>query len=319
MPLLERTRHLGAIARTVLAESLGSWREHRVVRLGAGLAYYGLFAVVPVLAVATLLASMLYDEAQVQDFLTGRLTGLLGQDVDVHAVTEAVSRSIDTSNVRLGLGIVSVITLLFGASLVFLAFQDALNVIFGAPPRSGLESSLRRRLVAFGVVALTGVVLVASLAVQTLAGLVEALVPGTGSPFDPLVGTLVSGVSFTLGTLLLALLFRILPFERVAWPDALVGAVSAACLLVVGAWGFGIYIRHVGEHSIGGAAGGIAVALLFIYVEAQIVLGAAVVTKALHDRRTRMPTVPTRGDPRSPSARPGTGKSGNRARRPRKR
>lgn len=57
------------------------------------------------------------------------------------------------------LAIVSVLMGIFAASLLFVALQDSLNMIWKIPVQRGLRYSIRRRITAFGVVLLTGAAL----------------------------------------------------------------------------------------------------------------------------------------------------------------
>ena len=60
---IERLRSLLPSPRLVVVETYTSWRSHRTIRLGASLAYYGLFAIVPLLAISFAVAGLVISEA----------------------------------------------------------------------------------------------------------------------------------------------------------------------------------------------------------------------------------------------------------------
>ena len=45
---------------SVLADTFSKWNEHKAIRLGAALAYFGIFAIAPVLIIAIAIAGLVY-------------------------------------------------------------------------------------------------------------------------------------------------------------------------------------------------------------------------------------------------------------------
>lgn len=275
-------RRVAAGTADVIAETYHEWRADRTLRLGASLAYYGLFALVPLVSLAVLLASLIFSQSEVQSYVSEQLAETFG--VEANRLSAEISAELADSGGRFGLGLFGAATLVVAGSFLFVALQDALNVIFGIPPRYGIADSVRRRFVSFAVVVLTGSLLVAVLAVQTVAGLIEALLPGDVPVLETLadlVGVATTGV---LGTLLLAVLFRVLTSSVVRWRYALAGSALIALAMAVGAWALSIYFERFGVGSAAGAAGGLFAVLVFMYYEAQILLAGAELVKVAQRR-----------------------------------
>ena len=256
------------------------------MRLGAGLAYYALFAVIPLLALTAALAAPVFgsDEvrAHVADLLSelglGDAEGLGGGLVD-----ELERRSVQSSLGLFGLG-----SLLLASSLVFVALTDAINVIWKVPVRSGIRNIVRRRITAFAMVAVTGAVLMASLAVTAVTGAAEAMIPGEVGLLDDLA-QLISGLaSWVSLAVALAMLFRFLLPVKVPWSRALVAGTTTSVLLVVGTAAVGWYLRNFGGASLTGAFGAVFVALSWVYYEAQILLGGVQLVKVLSYSRPEL-------------------------------
>ena len=53
---------------------------HRTIRLGAGIAYYGLFALIPILALSLAVAGLVVSDADVQAYLDDRLVEVFGPE-----------------------------------------------------------------------------------------------------------------------------------------------------------------------------------------------------------------------------------------------
>lgn len=120
----------------VLVMTYEEWRDDRCVRLGAGLAYYGLFALVPVLVLAVAMADLLFTTTEVQSMLAQPLARLLGEDAE--QVAARLAEVFVASDLGTGFGLVGLTSTLIAASLVFVALQDALNEIWDIPYEAGL-------------------------------------------------------------------------------------------------------------------------------------------------------------------------------------
>lgn len=259
-------------------ETYEQWRAHRTVRLGAGLAYYGLFAIVPMLAVALALAGLIISKADVQSYLADQLSALFV--VDAEAVATALAELLDSIGALTGLGVLGAASLLLTSSLLVVALQDAFNTIWERPVRPGIRQTVLRRLVAFVVVAGAGAVIVVSFALNAVTGLLEQLVPDVAliASLQELFGLL---ASWALVVGVLALLLRYLPDARVPWAPVLVGAAVTAVMLAVGTVLVGAYLRRYAAASLVGVTGSVFLVLLWIYYEAQILLVGAELTRVI--------------------------------------
>lgn len=279
---VQRWPALGVVAE-VVTQTYESWREDRTLRLGAGLAYYALFTIVPFLALTAALAEQLFGLIDMADYLSARLEQI-GM-VDAEAAGQSIASELSRRSVTSTLGIIGIGSLLFASSLVFLALVDAINTIWNVPVRSGLRNSLRRRMVSFIMVLVTGVVLIAGLAISTVSGAVERLVPGSieiAGTLTTLFGWLASAASLAVA---MTLLFRYVGPVRSPWLPTAFAAVATSFLMVVGAQAISWYLTRFGGSSLGGAFGALLVTLSWVYYEAQILLGGVQLVKVLTKRR----------------------------------
>ena len=273
----------------VVNQTYASWREDRTLRLGAGLAYYALFTIVPFFALTAALAEQLFGLIDMASYLTDRLEQM--GIVEADAAGESIATKLTSRSVTSSLGIIGAGSLLFASSLVFLALVDAINTIWNVPVRSGLRNSVRRRLISFLMVLVTGVVLIATLALSTVTGVIERFIPGSielAGPLSALLGWIASASSLGLA---LALLFRYVGPVRPPWIPALASAVATAFLMVVGAQAISWYLTRFGGSSLGGAFGALLAMLSWVYYEAQILLGGVQLVKTLTTRLGLLPAV----------------------------
>ena len=87
-----RGRVTGDVVEVIVA-TYRSWREDRTIRLGAGLAYYMLFAIVPLLAVTAALAEWLFGPDEVQNYINDRLAqaGVDGGEASAQAISDELA------------------------------------------------------------------------------------------------------------------------------------------------------------------------------------------------------------------------------------
>jgi membrane protein len=260
---------------SLIKESFQEWQKDGALDLGAALAYYTIFSLAPLLLVALAVAGLLWDRGQVQGQLIAQIQDLVGPQG-----AQAVETMLSNAG-RHGSGvlatIVAVATILFGATGVFVQLQTALNRVWNVEAKAGLGvwSFVKTRLISFGMVLGIGFLLLVSLVVSTAVSAVGKWATGLLPGAEPLLQVLTFVLSFALITLLLAMMYKVLPDVEIAWRDVWIGAVVTALLFTLGKFLIGLYLGKSSIASTYGAAGSLVVLLLWIYYSSQILfLGA---------------------------------------------
>ena len=276
-------RRIPSAVVNVIMSTYEGWRNDRTLRLGAGLAYYALFTIVPLLALTSALAERVFGVEDMQAYFSNLLSGL--GLAEAEAVSRAITEELNQRRVQSSLGIIGLGSLLFASSLVFLALVDAVNVIWGVPVRTGVWNSVRRRLISFLMVLISGGVLIAGVAVSAVTGAAEAIMPGNVGILETL-SPVISGLAFWVALVgAVAMLLRFIGPIRVPWSVAVSSAAITAILLYLGTVAFGWYLSTFGGSSVTGAFGALLVFLSFVYYESQIVLAGVQLVKVLTARR----------------------------------
>ena len=283
-----------------------AWWDDDALRLGASLAYYTLFAIAPILLVATAIAGMVFGAEAVRGEIVGQLDQLLGREgaVAVQSLLEGASQR------RSGIVATMVGSLAFlaAATGAFLELQLALNTIWRVKvnPGASWKAFLIDRLRSFGLVVAIGFLLMVSLAVTAALAALHAWLSRL-SPGMPIVWSGVSMlVSLVVTTGLFALLFRFLPDVKLHWRDVTTGALVTAALFTIGQQVIGLYLGQSSTASSYGAAGSMMILLLWVYYSCQILLFGAEFTRVYADRRGRKP-VPESFAVKDPDAVPKAG------------
>src|SRR6476469_432976 len=208
----------------IFGTALKAWWDDDALRLGASLAYYTLFAIAPVLLVATGIAGLVFNTDAVRGEIVNQLDHLVGREG-----ARAVQSLLDGASQRRA-GIVATaigsVAFVIAATGAFLELQAALNTVWRvkANPGAHLRAFLIDRVRSFGLVVAIGFLLMVSLAVTAaLAAFSAWLSPRASSV--PMVWSGVQVVVSLVGTTaLFALLYRVLPDVRLAWRDVTTGA-----------------------------------------------------------------------------------------------
>src|SRR5688500_968858 len=253
----------------------------------AALAYYTVFALPPLLVLLLMAASAVWDPVEVRRTLTGEFQSLMGQDVAGQIQTMITSAEQKASGTGLRL-VLSLGGLIFGATGAFVSLQSALNRAWEVEPdpkQGGVRNFITKRFLSLGMVLGIAFLLLVSLALTSALSAAGGVLLG-GLP-EAVGHVLNFALSFAVITLLFAGMFKILPDAKVEWRDVWVGAVVTALLFVVGKFVIGLYIGQSDPGNAFGAAGALAVLLVWIYYAAVIVLLGAEFTQAWIRQRGR--------------------------------
>jgi membrane protein len=261
----------------LMKRAASDWSEHNAPTFAAALSYYTIFSIAPVLVIAVSVAGMVFGEDAARGQMQAQLQELVGQSgAEVIGQMMISARKPSTGLFATALGLVA---LVFGATGVFVQLQDTLNHIWGVSSdkkRGGVTSFLRTRLVSFAMVLVIGFLLLVSL-------VVSAVLSALGAWFDHLLpGWTVMWqgvnliVSFGVITVLFAMMYKILPDTHVAWRDVWLGAAVTSLLFGLGKFGIGLYLGRSAVASSYGAAGSLAVVLLWVLLGADPLPGRGV-------------------------------------------
>jgi membrane protein len=269
----------------ILKEAAIEWDRDNVSRLAAALAYYTVFSLAPLLIIVIAVAGFLFGREAAQGEIVAQVEGLVGRQGAEAVQTMLVAASRPVSG--LIATVVGLVTLWLGATGVFGQLQSGLNAVWGVAPKPGrvVKGLLRTRLTSFTMVVGVGFLLLVSLVVNAVLEAFNTFVQDRLPP-PPLVGwdVLNSIVSLLLITLLFAMIYRFLPDVDIPWRDVWLGAAVTSLLFAVGKYLIGLYLANSSIGSAYGAAGTLAILLIWIYYSAQIFYFGAEITQAYANR-----------------------------------
>jgi membrane protein len=272
----------------LLKKSFSDFLKDDCMDSAAALSYYTIFSLPAVLVLLLLLISTIMDPQDVQGGLESQMQQLMGPTAGGEVRT--ILREAERPQGGLLPTILGIAGLLFGATGVMGQFQKTLNRAWNVEPdpsQGGIKNFITKRVFSLGMLLAFGFVLMVSLVLSAaLTGLGERLgnlLPSALS--GPVLEVLNFVLSFAVFVLLFAALFKVMPDARIAWQSVWVGAVATALLFVVGKFLIGFYLGQSNPGQAYGAAGSMAVLLLWIYYSSLIVLFGAEFTETWAEQR----------------------------------
>ncbi|NMM01897.1 YihY/virulence factor BrkB family protein [Paraburkholderia sp. RP-4-7] len=272
----------------VVITAVRQFLADRCTTLSASIGFYSAFSLAPTLLMVLTVAGWFFGETAARGKLFAQVHDILGNDAAgaMQAVVENAHRA---SGGGLA-AVLSTLLLVIGASATFSSLNTALDVVFATKPKAGvagLTLLVRARLISFALVLGVGFLLVVSLVLDAAITYIGHQVFGE-SPLvmaaqiaQAVIGIVVLSAAFTA-------MLRWLPDAHVPLRHAMTGAIVSAVLFTVGRRLFGLYLAHAGTANSFGAAGSLAVLMMWLYFSAAVFLLGAEIAAAMDSERQKL-------------------------------
>ncbi|NCD69467.1 YihY/virulence factor BrkB family protein [Mucilaginibacter agri] len=255
----------------VLQTTFTSFTSDNGLKLSASLAYYTVFSIAPLLILVISLAGLFLGHDAITNSLYPQIKGYVG--AEAAAQIQSMLKNMELSG-KTGVAVVfGIITLMVGASSIFIEIQDSLNIIWRvkAKPKKGWVKLLQNRFLSFSLIVSLGFLLLVSMILNILIlALSSKLLHFLPGITVWVINGITVGVTFIVISLLFGIIFKVLPDVKIKWPDVRSGAFFTALLFMLGKYVIGLYIEYSAKTSVYGAAGSIIIILLWIYYTAAI-------------------------------------------------
>lgn len=287
-------------------ETYKEWSTDKTSQMAAALAFYGVFAIAPLVIIAVYVAGQVFGESAAQGEVSRRLQESTSPTIG-NSIEDILKYS-QSSQHGATATVISIVVLVVAILGFFSQLKQALDALWGVRVKQdcGYWTMIKDRLPSLALMLVVAILLLASLVinstVETMAKVVH--LSWLGGEID-LWRWLNWGVTFVLVTVLFALVYKLLPDVKIAWRDVWVGAAMTAVLFTIGNYLIGLYVSRTSMASAYGAAGSLVVVLLWVYYSSQVLLFGAEFTQVWANKYGRplvsediaepCDTVPTKG------------------------
>jgi len=264
----------------ILKDTFNSFLDDRALKLSASLSYYTVFSLAPLLLLMISLAGVFFGRDAIQGQVFGEINGLIGNEAATQI--QDIIKNMELSGKTTMAFIIGGITLIVGATSVFVDIQDSINIIWRvkAKPKRGWLKILKDRLLSSSLIVGLGFLLIVSLVVNGILLALSEWFKGYFPDVTIIVFEIINTIlSFTVIMTLFGVIFKFLPDAKITWKDVKAGAFFTACLFMLGRFLIGLYINYSSTGSAYGAAGSLIIILVWVYYTAAILYFGAEFTK----------------------------------------
>jgi len=288
----------------LLRDTVSAFLQDRATIYAAGLAYYTVFSLAPLLVFVVTVAGLFIGRSAASEQIVFQLQMIVGAELGgfLEELLGAVNNQTSAGTITA----LSLVGLLFGATGIFNQIKNSVNILWGLVPRRlrGARDYLhmaRSRAIPFLMVFLFGLLLSAVVLIDTVLGLVQSRLAVFFPEMAETLPSLSRVVVPVLTFLTFALIYKLLPDARVRWRDIWPGALLAALLFLVGRILLVFFLDTSDTGSAFGAAGSLVVLLVWVFFSANILLLGAEFVKLYATRFGQPirpgPTARFEGDP----------------------
>jgi membrane protein len=275
----------------LLKQTFNQWNEREPFNNSIIIAYYTIFSLPGLLVIIINLAGYFFGTEAVTRQLSGQIGGIVGGNT-AKDIEEIIANTSQSNGTTLST-ILSIATLLFGATGVFYQLQQILNKMWEVKPKPKQKflKFIKDRVFSFGLILVVGFLMLVSLVISAALTAVSDWVQSHISE-SLVIAFKVLDIIVSAGVIMLlfAAIFKFLPDAKIQWRDVWYGAILTAVLFVIAKYLLGVYFGKSDPGSAYGAAGSIILIMLWVSYAGFVLLFGAEFTQVYansHGRKIR--------------------------------
>lgn len=270
-------RHTGKL----LKMTFNGWNDKDPFRQSAVIAYYAIFSIPGLLVLVISIAGYFFGNDNVNQNILEQISNTMGTETAIQ-IGEILIKSTQSKS-TFGGSFIGIVILLAGSTAVFVELQKTLNLIWHVEviSQKGFLAILKARLFSFGLILAIAFLLMVSLVVSTaLSSTGNWLKTYTYGYMISIFNVL--NFIFSLGviSMLFALMFKILPDAKIKWKHVWLGSIVTGVLFTIGQTVLAYYFSIADPASIYGVAGSVILILLWVSYSSMILFFGAEFTAA---------------------------------------
>ena len=252
---------------------------------GAALAYYTVFAMIPLIYLAIICFGVIVGEQTISKMIEQVLHEQIGLQDSSGIMT--FLKELHVGQGSFVSNVVGIVTLMFSSSVLLSSLRTSINEFYDVQvsiesKRKRFEYNIGTKLVSMLLLPVFAAVFIALYTGETFVMSAVHGLFGELSGFEQFIlSSLVNIFAILTNVVLFAMLFKYVNDGSVKWKYALKGALFTAILLFIGQLLIKYYLRNFFFGSKAGVAGTLLVILLWMYYTSQIIFLGAKFTKVV--------------------------------------
>ncbi|WP_217636966.1 YihY/virulence factor BrkB family protein [Flavobacterium degerlachei] len=267
-----QTKDIGKLLKMTFNE----WSDKDPFRQSAVIAYYAVFSIPGLLVLVISIAGYFFGNDSVNQNILEQISSTMGSET-ADQISEILIKSTQSKTTFWG-SVIGIIILLVGSTAVFVELQTTLNLIWQVEviPKKGILKILKARLFSFGLILAIAFLLMVSLAVSTgLSSMGNWMRTYTYGYMISFFNVFNFVFSLAIISILFALMFKILPDAKIKWKHVWLGSVVTGILFTIGQTILAFYFSTANPASVYGVAGSVILILLWVSYSSMILFFGA--------------------------------------------
>ncbi|MBC7641295.1 MAG: YihY/virulence factor BrkB family protein [Flavobacterium sp.] len=272
-----KIKDLGQLFKNAFKE----WFAKDPFRQSAIIAYYAIFSIPGLLVLIIAIAGYFFGTDAVNKNLIDQISTTIGAETALQ-IKDVLSKSTREKSTTWG-SIIGISILLIGATGVFVELQTTLNLIWNVKlkKQNGFLKILKSRLFSFGLILAIAFLLTISLVISTALVAISNYIHFESSQIMMTIyGILNFVISLAVISALFAMIFKILPDAKIEWKHVWLGSLVTGLLFTIGKMALAYYFGKAQPASVYGAAGSVILILLWVSYSSMILFFGAEFTAA---------------------------------------
>lgn len=261
------------------------WYEKDPFRQSAIIAYYSIFSIPGLLVLIIAIAGYFFGVEVVNKNLITQISETIGSETASQIQDVLIKSTTDKSTIWGS--IVGIFILLLGATGIFVELQKTLNLIWHVKTKkqNGVWLMLKARLFSFGLILAIAFLLTISLVISNALAALNNYLSFESTPLILLFYNILNFiVSLLVISSLFAMMFKILPDAKIKWKHVWLGSLVTGLLFTLGKMALAYYFGKAEPASVYGAAGSTILILLWVSYSSMILFFGAEFTAAYAHR-----------------------------------
>ncbi len=270
--------------KNIFIEAIAKWWSADPFSLGAALAFYTIFSLVPLLIIVITITGSLVSPEIIEGRILTELARYLGPATANFISTLIVQAEQIEANVIAN--IIAIVTLILGSIGVFSQLQLSLNKLWNVPTNvgKGFLSFLERKVSALLMIVGFGFLFMASFGLSAGITAFRTVLNARLENLDKILIYSNYTISFLIVVGMFMFIYKYLPNTNISWKVAFEGSLVTGVLFILGSALIGLYLEYVPIASSYGAAGSVIVILLWVYYSSLVFFLGAAVTYVMNKR-----------------------------------
>ncbi len=266
-------------------ETFTKWQKHDATLRAAALTFFTIMPLPSLALIAVAVLAQVYGQEAALVQFTSQISSFAGPSV-ANLLSEILVNAQSPLTSIFG-SLLAIVFAVSGALGAFSVLQKSMDTIWEVKGSlSGKRAFIKEKVVPFALIIAFGLIVVAWTAVSTVLFnvMVYALSPVLGG-FAPIFLRILEIVlSLGLGTVLFALIFKLLPETEIQWRDVWLTAFITGIVFTGLNYMFGLYLSLFQVTTLAGTAGSLIVLFLWIYLTNLFILFGAQLSKVYTER-----------------------------------